>query len=172
MNNVTWFFAVLILTSLTFGVFASPKGKETPAPVKAEKTEEGGHQHGEGEEEEEGGKVGPDKGITEANEKLGFKLSAEALKNFELKSMKLNGDGPWRIPRSAIVRTGDETNLYRQRDGFFKRIDFQAIKQDGNQVLVDSDQMRENDEIISVGIGFLRIAELAAFGGVAAGHSH
>lgn len=172
MNNATWFFAVVILTTLTFGVFASPEEKNATAPAAAEKKEEGGHQHGEGEEEEEGGKVGPDKGITEANEKLGFKLSAEALKNFELKSMKLTGDGPWRIPRSAIVRTGDETNLYRQRDGFFKRIDFQAIKQEGNQVLVDSDQMRENDEIISAGIGFLRVAELAAFGGVAAGHSH
>ena len=134
--------------------------------------ESDGHDHGEGEEEEGGSSVGPEKGITEFSERNGFKLSAEALKNFDLKYLKLNGDGPWALPKAALVHSGEETNLFRKRNGFFKRIDFQTTKNAGNQLTVDSDDLREGDEVVVVGLGFLRIAELAATGGVAHGHSH
>ncbi len=137
-----------------------------------EKHDEKGHDHAEGEGEEEAANVGPDKGITEFSERNGFKLSAEALKNFDLKFMKLSGDGPWVINKSALVHSGEETNLFRRRNGFFKRIDFQITKTSGNELTVDSDDLREGDEVITFGLGFLRIAELAASGGVAHGHSH
>lgn len=132
-----------------------------------------GHDHAEGEHEEgEAGNIGPDKGILEASEKNGFKLSPEAIKNFDLKYQKLTGDGPWILPKNSIVYSGKEINLYRLRNGFFKRIDFETIKKTSSDITADSDDMREGDEIILVGIGFLRIAELAAFGGVADGHAH
>ena len=134
--------------------------------------ENDGHDHKEGEEEEAGGSVGPDKGITEFSERNGFKLSPEALKNFDLKFIKLNGDGPWNLPKSALVHSGEETNLFRKRNDFFKRIDFETIKNSGTQLTIDSDDLREGDEVIIIGLGFLRIAELAATGGVAHGHSH
>lgn len=121
-----------------------------------------------GDHGETGASIGPDKGILEASEKKGIKLSPEALKNFEIKTLKLTGDGPWSIPKSAILYSGEEINLFRLRDGFFKRIDFQTL----NNGQVDSDDMRENDEIVISGLGFLRTAELAAFGGVEHGHSH
>ncbi|MGE4108233.1 MAG: hypothetical protein AB7F66_13545 [Bacteriovoracia bacterium] len=124
------------------------------------------------EENEEGGSIGPDKGIVEASESKGFKLSPEALKNFDLKTQKLNGDGPWTISKSAIVHSGEETNLFRVRSGFFKRIDFQVVKKADASLTVDSDDLREGDEIVLAGTGFLRVSELAAFGGVAHGHSH
>lgn len=131
-----------------------------------------GHDHEEGEEEEGAGSVGPDKGITEFSERNGFKLSPEALKNFDLKYIKLSGDGPWILPKSAVVHSGEETNLFRKRNGFFKRIDFETMKTQSNQFTVDSDDLREGDEVVILGLGFLRIAELAATGGVADGHSH
>lgn len=126
------------------------------------------------EEGEEGpANVGPDKGILEVNERLGFKLSPEALKNFEIKSLKLKGDGPWEIPQSAIVTSGEETNLFRLRSGYFKRIDFETIRSTtGKSSTVDSDDLREGDEVVVVGIGFLRVAEISLSGGLDHGHSH
>ena len=129
------------------------------------------HEHGEG-EEEESPSVGPDKGIVEASEDRGIKLSPEALKNFELKMTKLSGSSPWKLPLSARLLAGEEVNLYRHRDGFFKRIDFTAVASTSSEVTVRSSELNSGDEIVIGGIGFLRIAELAAFGGVAHGHSH
>ncbi|MGE0634076.1 MAG: hypothetical protein AB7O96_16800 [Pseudobdellovibrionaceae bacterium] len=63
-----------------------------------EKDEEG-HGHG---ESEKSGSVGPDKGITEANEKDGFKLSAEAIKNFELKTIDIGGSKIIKLSKSSI----------------------------------------------------------------------
>ena len=115
-----------------------------------------------GHEESESASVGEEKGIIEANEKKGFKLSDEALKNFDLKYFKLTGDGPWPLPTSARVFSGEEVNLFRKRDGFFKRIDFETVKKNDkkteDQMMVDADDMREGDEIVLSGMGFLRIA--------------
>lgn len=136
----------------------------------SEHHDEAEHEHG---EEEEGAEnVGPDKGIVEANESKGFKLSPEALKNFEIKTLKFTGDGPWTVPSGAVVHSGEDTNLIRVRAGFFKSVDFKIIKKSGTSIVVDSDDLREGDEIAVTALGFLKIAELAAFGGVAHGHSH
>lgn len=124
------------------------------------------------EEESASASVGPEKGITEANETQGFKLSPEALKNFKLTFSKLTGDGPWTLPKSAILYSGEEVNLYRLRGGFLKRIDFQMIRKMADGQVVDSDDLREGDEVVTSGIGFVRTAELAASGGVSHGHSH
>ena len=136
----------------------------------------GGHSddHKEGDEAEaetEAGKVGADKGITEAHENEGFKLSPEALKNFDLKYASVTG-AVVQIPSSARVTTGEEVNLYRARDGFFKRIDFQVVKAGSQTISVKSEDLRQGDQVVIQGHGFLRIAELAAFGGVADSHGH
>lgn len=109
-------------------------------------------------------------GATEASG--GFQLSQEAVKNFELKMRKLQGRGPWPVSKRSVLRSGEETNLYRLRDGFFKRIDFQIVKMSNDQLLIVSKDLRDGDEIAVSGLGFLRIAELAALGGVSEGHSH
>lgn len=122
--------------------------------------------------EEESANVGPNKGITEANERMGFKLSSAAEKNFEITLLKLKGEGPWTIPAGAVVRAGEEVNLFRLRKAFYKRIDFDVIRKQSGELVVDSDDLREGDDLVTAGLGFLRISELAAFGGVAHGHSH
>lgn len=135
---------------------------------------EGGHEHEEGEhgEEEAGENVGPDKGIIEASAETGIKLSPEALKNYEIRTLKLTGSGPWQIPTSARLLAGEEVNLYRVRDGAFKRIDFTQVKKTPEHMTINSTDLKSGDEIVISGIGFLRIAELAAFGGAPEGHSH
>lgn len=129
------------------------------------------HGHAHGEEEEQSASVGPDKGIVEANDESGFKLSPEAFKNFELKFVNVSS-GTLTLPRSAIVLAGEETNLFRMRKDFFKRIDFKIVRQSEKEIVVQSKDLSPGDQIVVAGLGFLRIAELAAFGGVAHGHSH
>lgn len=171
--KVFFSFFLAVVVGLQLPSFASDQDSKEPSHEGHSDTEKhGDSDHKHGEEEEEGGSVGPEKGIIEASERTGFKLSPEALKNFELKFKKLSGDGPWALPQNAVVHSGEERNLYRLRAGFFKRIDFETNRKSNAEIFVDSDDMREGDEIVVDGLGFLRIAELAAFGGVAHGHSH
>lgn len=144
------------------------KGEKDHAHVEEEK----GHAHGEEEEEEAPSSVGPEKGILEANESSGIKLSPEAIRNFEIKTQKITGSGPWTFPSSARFQSGEEENLYRLRDGFFKRVDFKHSERGPLQFTAGSKYLKDGDEVVVGGIGFLRIAELAAFGGAPEGHSH
>ncbi len=123
-------------------------------------------------EKEKSTSVGPEKGILEASAAQGIKLSPEALKNFELKTQKIIGNAPWTLPISARFQSGEEVNLYRLRDGFFKRIDFIQKSRSTHQFVVSSNELQKGDEIVIGSIGYLRIAELMAFGNNSEGHSH
>lgn len=131
------------------------------------------HAHSENEGHEDvGGNVGPEKGILAADAEKGVTLSPEALKNFEIKTMTLSGAGPWNIPLSARLLSGEEVNIYRGRNNAFKRIDFKTTKTTETSLTITSSDLKAGDAIVIHGIGFLRIAELAAFGGAPEGHSH
>lgn len=158
--------------------------KETPGEHKdhddhkKEGNEEkaGEHKHegerGHEEEHEESTQVGPDKGILEASEENGIKLSPEAEKNFEILKIKISAQGNTQIPKSAIVTAVSEINVFRYRNGFYKRIDFEKIVQEQTKITIKSKDLKPGDEIALTGLGFLRIAEIAAFGGAPEGHSH
>lgn len=136
---------------------------------KAEKHEVNGKKE---ETVEENSKIGPEKGILKADEYLGFILSPEAIRNFEIKTLKLSGAGPWLVPTNARMLSQNEVNLFRIRNGFIKRIDFKTHSNQGATLNVSSSDLSAGDEIIIHGMGFVRIAELAAFGGTPEGHSH
>lgn len=124
------------------------------------------------EHSEENSSVGADKGITAFDEHDGFKLSAEAVKNFDLKSLLLKGAGPWEVPNSATLYSGEEINIYRLRDGFYKRIDFVVVTKGASQMKIKSEDLKADDHVVVQGIGFLRTAEIVASGGAPEGHSH
>lgn len=132
---------------------------------------EEGHE-GHDESAEENPQVGEGKGITAATPEQGFKLSEQATKNFEIETVKVESNQSIIIPKMAIVTAGDEVNIFRLRDGFYKRIDFDTIKKDSKQVTIKSKDLKVSDQIVVHGNGFLRIAEIAAFGGAPEGHSH
>jgi len=129
------------------------------------------HEHGGHGEHEENAQVGPNKGILEANETDGIKLSPEAEKNFEISRIKASGS-PIELPQKAIVSAVSEINVYRYRNGFYKRIDFDEVARKSDKVTIRSKDIRAGDEIVTQGLGFLRLAEIAAFGGAPEGHSH
>ncbi len=124
------------------------------------------------EHEEENSQVGPDKGITEASDENGIKLSPEAEKNFEIAKVAVGKDGKISISTAAIVTAGVEVNVFRYRDGFYKRIDFNKLTQTNSQITLSSKDLAAGDFVVTQGLGFLRIAEIAAFGGAPEGHSH
>lgn len=130
------------------------------------------HKHG-----EENSQVGPNKGILAADKEQGFKLSPEAEKNFEIKKIKITNSSQVEITRDMIVTTGIEENIYRFRDGFYKRIDFVTIKRvqsktTSEKIIIRAKDLKDGDEIVTAGLGFLRVTEIAAYGGAPEGHSH
>lgn len=156
------------------GTHEDEKGEDHESEHKHsdEESEEHGHgdEHAHGEEENP--QVGPKKGILAASEEEGIKLSPEAEKNFEIQKFKVMANSTFEISKEAVVTAGLEVNLYRYRDGFYKRVDFEQISRSGNKIQIRSKDLKSGDEIAITGLGFLRIAEIAAFGGAPEGHSH
>ena len=148
--------------------------KEHDHESKHSETESEEHGHGDEHEhgEEENPQVGPKKGILEASEQQGIKLAPEAEKNFEIQKIKVVNSASVEIPKNAVVTAGVEENLFRYRAGYYKRIDFEKLGKAGNRMSVRSKDLQTGDEIAITGLGFIRIAEIAAFGGAPEGHSH
>lgn len=137
-----------------------------------EEGHEHGHGHGDKHDEEENSQVGPGKGIVSASEEEGIQISPQAEKNFEIQKVKVPNQLQFELPKSAIVTAGTEVNLYRYREGHYKRIDFDLVAKSNGKVTVKSKDLRAGDEVVVQGTGLLRIAEIAAFGGAPEGHSH
>lgn len=125
-----------------------------------------------GEHSEENSQVGADKGILEASEEKGIKLSPEAEKNFGIEKVAVNNSQPITISKKTIVTSGVEVNIYRYRDGFYKRIDFAQIGKNDSTFTISSKDLAKGDYIVTKGLGFILVAEIAAFGGAPEGHSH
>lgn len=101
----------------------------------------------------------------------GFKLTAKAIKNFELTYVDYKTPGTT-ISSKAIFRSLSEVNIYRLRAGLYKRIDFKTLEKNKDTWKVSSPDLMPGDQIVVSGIGFLRIAEIAASGGLSDSHSH
>lgn len=126
-----------------------------------------------GEDEAAAPSVGPDKGITSADEHEGIKLSNEAIKNFAMQTLKLSSSAQlWEIPSSAVLVSGEEVNIYRLRDGFYKRVDFEIVSKSSGKMKIKSKDLKGGDEVVFTGLGFLRAAELSAFSSGDEGHGH
>lgn len=110
--------------------------------------------------EENSQNIGPDKGVSSFDKEKGFTLSEEAKKNFSIQVKVLEGSGPWSVPDSALLFSGNEKNIYRVRDGFFKRIDITIVKKDKKTLTIKSNEIKVGDAIVIQGVGFIRIAEV------------
>ncbi len=135
----------------------------------SEEAHEGQHH---GEHEEENSQVGPDKGITAYNEEDGFMLSDEAKKNFEIRTVSVDAAGTVLLEEKNIVKSGIERNVFRLRNGNFKRIDFVLVGRGEGKMRIKSKDLKMGDEVVIEGLGFLRTSEIAATGGAPEGHSH
>lgn len=101
----------------------------------------------------------------------GFKLTDKAQKKFGLQYSSVKNSS-LEIPKEAIFRGLNEVNLYRLREGFYKRVDFKILEEKKDSVTISSSDLKAGDQIVTSGLGFLRIAEIAASGGISDSHSH
>jgi hypothetical protein len=163
----------IVLIAILFIFSVSSFAKEDTDHKDHKSGEEKHEEHGDHDEhEEENPQVGEGKGITAASPEDGIKLSPQATKNFEIVTVKIQNLNSISLSKKAIVTAGEEVNIFRLRDGFYKRIDFITLKKESGQVVIKSKDLKQSDEIVVQGTGFLRIAEIAAFGGAPEGHSH
>ncbi len=153
-------FSFFLLLSFTAFAEEEHQEKHHDHNVKVEAPKEDpGHSHEHEEEHEE-----------KSNED-GFKLGPAGMKTFEIKLLKVT-TAQVNIQKAAIYKGLNEVNLYRLREGHFKRIDFKTISKTPDGLLVSSPDLKNGDEIVIQGVGFLRMAEIAATGGLSDFHSH
>lgn len=105
-------------------------------------------------------------------EKLdGFKLNSASFKTFGIKLVSFTSPKVI-LPTSAIYKGLNEVNVYRLRAGLYKRIDFKTLSQTKTEIHITSPELTSGDRVVVNGVGFLRMAEIAASGGLADSHSH
>lgn len=166
------FVIALFFASTSICFLAHASSEHDHAEAGHEESDSDGDDHENDKPHDESSIASPEKGIMAANAESGIKLSPEALKNFGLQAITLTTPAPWILPTAAVVYSGREVNLYRLRDGFYKRIDFKLLSKESNGVRVSSADLKGGDSVVTAGLGFLRVAEIAAFGGAPEGHSH
>ncbi len=115
-------------------------------------------------EEAAGIRAGPTLAVLEANLKDGFRLSDKAKKVIGL-VIKPLGSNPHMIPSSALVSYGDRVGVYRLRSGWFKLIEIQNSDEQRGSVVINSAELKDDDQIAVEGVALLRVSEMDAFGG-------
>lgn len=119
-----------------------------------------------------GARTGPDKAVLEASAGQGLKLSDRALKRLGVRTERLSGRGPFRLPIEALVYSTEDVGVYRLRDGWYKHVDVAVSAKDKASVSVSSGELRAGDQVVVAGAALLRMAELDVLGGEEAGHGH
>jgi len=140
-----------------------------------------GHDHAKGKHEEDGdhdghdhggGKaIGKGKAIEVVDEVKGFKLSREAIKTLKLKLQTVDGD-EFQIVKSTLVVSKGVKGLYRFRGGFFKFMPVKLLKEVNGKYLVKVKGVDFGDQIVTNGVGLLRVTDVYSTDKSEYGHSH
>ena len=140
-----------------------------------------GHDHAKGKHEEDGdhdghdhggGKaIGKGKAIEIVDEVKGFKLSREAIKTLKLKLQTVDGD-EFQIVKSTLVTSKGIKGLYRFRGGFFKFMPVKLLKEVNENYLVKVKGVDFGDQIVTNGVGLLRVTDVYSTDKSEYGHSH
>ena len=119
-----------------------------------------------------GGKViGVGKAIESVDEKNGFKLSKEAIKSLKLKLQTVDGD-EFQISKETLVTSKNLKGLYRFRAGFFKFLPLKLIKEVNGNYIVKVIGVEFGDQIVTNGVGLLKVTDVYSTDKSAYGHSH
>ena len=103
--------------------------------------------------------IKPSGAVTAFNKEDGFKLSEKAMKNLGISFNSINGNGPWAIPKSSLVRIKHSVGVYRKWDGWITMVLVDIIGQTNNTVIVKSLDLEAKDEVAITGVSFLRMTE-------------
>lgn len=130
----------------------------------------GGH-HGEEEHEHESKALGEGKAIIELDEERGFKLSKEAIKTLKLTFLKIEKK-EFLIEKQTLVTSKKYKGIYRFRDGYFKLLSIKFLKEINNNYLIKVDNLNPGDQIVTNGVGLLKVADIYSKDTSEYGHGH
>jgi hypothetical protein len=97
--------------------------------------------------------------VTEFNKEDGFKLSKKSLKYLDIKFESISGKGPWKVPKSSIIRIKHSVGVYRKWDGWITLVLVTILNEGEEYVTIKSIDLEAKDEIASSGVTFLRMTE-------------
>ncbi|WP_141731604.1 efflux RND transporter periplasmic adaptor subunit [Oligoflexus tunisiensis] len=117
-------------------------------------------------------RVGPDQGILKFDEHEGFVLRPSAEENFAIQKSRLKAGPIWTIPVSALVYSGLEVQVMRQREGSWQSVDVEIVRKTKVSAEIRSAGLAAGDELAIQGIGFLKIIEQSLMGPAADHHDH
>lgn len=129
------------------------------------------HKDHDGHEGEGGKAVGKGKAIIEINDKYGFKLSPEAIKTLSLKLDTVNGE-EFEIKKETLVTSKAISGIYRFKNGFFKLLPAEIKKETKDGYLVFVKNIVFGDQIVTNGVGLLKVADVYASDKSNYGHAH
>lgn len=104
------------------------------------------------------------KAVYETSTELGMKLTDKALVNIEVKTMGLISDREAKVPSESLVYFQDYVGVYRLRDGWWKLIKVSIKSKALNFSVIQSNDLKAQDQIVVHGADLMRVSELDAFG--------
>jgi hypothetical protein len=124
-----------------------------------------GHDHGSSKA------IGKSKAITEVDEEKGFKLSPEAIKTMKLKLTTVDGE-LFTIAKSTLVTSKNTKGIYRFRGGYFKFLKASSVKEVKGKYQVKVKEVSFGDQIVTNGLGLLRVSDIYSTDKSEYGHAH
>lgn len=119
-----------------------------------------------------GGKaIGKGKAIEDVDEKRGFKLSKESIKTLKLKLQTVDSD-EFEISKETLVTSKSLKGIYRFKGGYFKFLPLKLIKEVNGKYLVKVKGVDFGDQIVTNGVGLLRVTDVYSTDKSEYGHSH
>jgi hypothetical protein len=111
--------------------------------------------------------VGPNKAVTDANAKLGIKLSKAAIETLGIKTSPISVVGSQaRVPGKSVLSYQEEHGLYRLRDGWFKLVDLKVtVKNPSADISIQTSELKPGDQVVTEGAELLRLADLNVWSG-------
>ena len=181
MNYLKVYYLSFLLTiSACYTVSAANehahKHTEPAAQHKDEKHEEEGEDHGKDEHEHDthakeevvATNVGKGKGVLEASEAKGLKLTPEAIKTLGIETNIIaSAASGLAVPRQALVESKKERFIFTLLDGFYKPLEVSLIQKNKETVQVKvSEKVPVHLTVVVKGANFLRNIQVYVFSGV------
>jgi hypothetical protein len=88
-----------------------------------------------------------------------FKVSEKSLNHLGVTFAPLTGGGPWKIPKTALVRIKLTQGVYRRFEGELTYVIVKVTSAQNDQVLIQSEDLEAGDEVAVTGVKYLRMAE-------------
>jgi hypothetical protein len=108
---------------------------------------------------DEGTNFGASKAVTAFSKDEGFKLSDKAVQNLGIEFQNVRGAGQWKISSDAVVHLKQSSGVYRKVDGWILFVLIKVLKKSGSEVLIQSEDLQDGDEVAVKGVTFLRMTD-------------